>query len=108
VHVSATNHGYRSADYLDQFPVAHVREIHLAGHATEQDSAGNPLLIDAHDRTVSEDVWSLYERFTRSHPSVPTLIEWDNDVPDWRTLKTEAKKADAIRNLAAQPMQRAS
>ena len=112
VYVSATNHGYRKAAYLEQFPTAHVREIHLAGHATEQDGSGNALLIDAHDRAVAEDVWSLYAQFlARKQPvpalPIPTLIEWDNDVPDWPTLKSEAQKADALVRAAAPRLQHA-
>jgi uncharacterized protein len=68
----------------------------LAGHATESDDDGAPLLIDAHDRPVCADVWSLYEEVIATRGVVPTLIEWDNDVPDWKTLKTEANAADAI------------
>jgi uncharacterized protein len=60
VHVSATNHGYGALDYLADFPLLSVEEIHLAGHATDEDDAGLPLLIDSHDRPVDDVVWSLY------------------------------------------------
>jgi uncharacterized protein len=96
VYVSATNHNYSPEQYLDEFPLKHVREIHLAGHATEEDEKGAPLLIDAHDREVSEAVWSIYEKVIAKIGRVPTLIEWDNDVPAWGVLKDEAAKADAI------------
>jgi uncharacterized protein len=96
VHVSATNHGYGALDYLADFPLLSVEEIHLAGHSTDEDDAGLPLLIDSHDRPVDDVVWSLYrEVLTRTGP-LPTLIEWDNDVPDWSILKREAERADAI------------
>jgi uncharacterized protein len=96
VHVSATNHNYSAEQYLAEFPLDHVREIHLAGHATEEDENGAPLLIDAHDREVSDVVWSIYEKTIARVGPVPTLIEWDNDVPAWPVLKSEATKADAI------------
>ncbi len=96
VYVSATNHNYSADKYLAEFPLAHVREIHLAGHATEEDEKGAPLLIDAHDREVSDAVWSIYETVIAQIGPVPTLIEWDNDVPAWSVLKREATKADAI------------
>ena len=96
VYVSATNHGYSPEQYLAEFPLTHVKEIHLAGHATEEDENGAPLLIDAHDREVSDAVWSIYENVIAKIGPVPTLIEWDNDVPAWSVLKDEATKADAI------------
>ena len=96
VYVSATNHSYSPARYLAEFPLDHVREIHLAGHATEEDENGAPLLIDAHDREVSDAVWSIFEKVIRKVGPVPTLIEWDNDVPAWDVLKDEATKADEI------------
>lgn len=102
VHVSATNHGYGALDYLADFPLLSVEEIHLAGHATDEDDDGLPLLIDSHDRPVDDVVWSLYsEILTRTGP-LPTLIEWDNDVPDWPILKREAERADAILDLFGQ------
>ncbi len=96
VYISATNHGFSAAEYLNDFPLQEVGEIHLAGHATEEDENGAPLLIDAHDREVSDAVWSIYEGVIAQLGPVPTLIEWDNDVPAWKTLKDEARKADAI------------
>jgi uncharacterized protein len=96
VFVSATNHSYSPERYLADFPLEHVREIHLAGHATETDDLGEPLLIDAHDRPVAAEVWALFERVVAARGLVPTLIEWDNDLPSWAVLKSEARKADAI------------
>jgi uncharacterized protein len=96
VYVSATNHNYSPEDYLSEFPLQHVREIHLAGHATEEDENGAPLLIDAHDREVADAVWTIYQNVIAKIGPVPTLIEWDNDVPAWSVLKDEAAKADLI------------
>jgi uncharacterized protein (UPF0276 family) len=96
VFVSATNHAFSPETYLDRFPLALVREIHLAGHASEEDDFGAPLLIDAHDRPVADGVWALYDRVIGSTGPIPTLIEWDNDVPAWEVLKSEAAAADKI------------
>jgi uncharacterized protein len=96
VYVSAVNHAFDAQAYLDDFPLEHVGEIHLAGHAPFEDADGKPFLIDAHDRAVIEDVWNLYESILARIPSLPTLIEWDNDVPSWPVLLAEARKADAL------------
>jgi uncharacterized protein len=103
VFISATNHNYSAERYLADFPLNSVQEIHLAGHATETDDDGNPLLIDAHDRAVSNDVWSLYETVLATKGLVPTLVEWDNDVPAWSILKAEANLADQILQRYATP-----
>ncbi|HSM39699.1 MAG TPA: DUF692 domain-containing protein [Afifellaceae bacterium] len=96
VFVSATNHGFSPEFYIDTFPVGHVGEIHLGGHAEDEDEAGYPLLIDAHDRAVIDPVWQLYHRALKRCGVTPTLIEWDNDVPEWPVLFSEAQQAEAI------------
>jgi uncharacterized protein (UPF0276 family) len=96
VHVSATNHGYGARDYLADFPLLCVEEIHLAGHAEDIDDAGLPLLIDSHDRPVDDLVWDLYDHVIARLGPLPTLVEWDNEVPDWPVLKREAQRADAV------------
>ncbi len=96
VYVSATNHGYGARDYLADFPLFCVEEIHLAGHSEDMDDAGLPLLIDSHDRPVDDLVWDLYDHVIGKLGPLPTLIEWDNEVPDWPVLKREAQRADAI------------
>ena len=53
VHVSAVNHGFDAAAYIDAFPIQHVGEFHLAGFAEDRDSAGARLLIDDHGRPVA-------------------------------------------------------
>jgi uncharacterized protein (UPF0276 family) len=96
VYVSATNHGYDASAYIDAFPVEYVGEIHLAGHAETEDDAGARLLIDAHDRSVLGEVWALYRRAVQRSGPVPTLIEWDNNIPAWPVLFEEARRAEAI------------
>ncbi|MBX9741644.1 MAG: DUF692 domain-containing protein [Beijerinckiaceae bacterium] len=96
VFVSAQNHGFDPGEYLGDFPMHAVGELHLAGHATTPDADGGALLIDAHDRPVDDRVWALYRDVIARIGARPTLIEWDNDVPDWATLRAEAERADAI------------
>jgi uncharacterized protein (UPF0276 family) len=101
VHVSAVNQRMSATAYLEAFPLDLVGEIHLGGHAPDSDAAGAPLLIDAHDRAVAEDVWTLFRRVIARGGVKPTLIEWDNAVPDWPVLAAEAARADAILAEAA-------
>ncbi len=93
VFVSATNHGRDPFHYLADFPLRAVGEIHLAGYADDRDDAGLPLLIDAHDLPVRDAVWALYADAMRRMGPIPTLIEWDNDVPAWPALFAEARRA---------------
>jgi uncharacterized protein len=94
VEVSATNHGFDPLAYLEAFPLEHVGEIHLAGYAEAEDDAGHRLLIDAHDSAVRPGVWALYEKVISRIGVQPTLVEWDNDVPEWPVLHAEARRAD--------------
>ncbi len=96
VLVSATNQGYAAEDYIDAFPLSAVGEIHLGGHARDRDDAGATLLIDAHDRAIDDLVWTLYARTIARGGPLPSLIEWDNAVPDWATLFAEARRADRV------------
>jgi uncharacterized protein (UPF0276 family) len=96
VYVSATNHNFDPAAYIDAFPVDLVGEVHLAGHAEIGGGEEERLLIDAHDRSVADAVWALYGRLIQRSGPLPTLIEWDNDVPSWSRLHEEARHAEAI------------
>lgn len=96
VFVSATNQHYDPHGYIDDYPLEFVAEIHLGGHATESDDAGEPLLIDAHDREVSDPVWGLYAYVIGRTGRLPTLIEWDNDLPSWNALAGDAARAEAV------------
>lgn len=96
VFVSATNHGYSPIEYLGDFPLEHVGEIHLAGHAEQEDDEGALLLIDSHDGPVADAVWKLYEIVISQCGPIPTLVEWDSEIPEWPVLKAEATAAQAI------------
>lgn len=108
VFVSATNQGYSALAYLADFPLDHVGEIHLAGHAEQEDDEGELLLIDSHDGPVADAVWKLYELVIGRSGPLPTLIEWDSAIPDWPLLKREATAAQAIldRRAQAQPREK--
>src|SRR5260370_15502698 len=96
VFVSANNHGAQPMPYLDSFPLDRVKEIHLGGHHDEADDVGAPLLIDTHGSPISAAVSALYAHVIAHTGAVPSLIEWDNDVPDWPTLRAEAAAAQDI------------
>jgi len=96
VFVSATNHGFTALDYLADFPLPALGEIHLAGHAEHVDDEGATLLIDSHDEPVADAVWKLYEIVIARSGPIPTLVEWDGKIPDWPILKAEAAAAQAI------------
>ena len=93
VFVSATNHATDPYAYIDEFPLHLVGEIHLGGHAEDADDEGARILIDNHGSEVVEPVWDLYEHALRQAGALPTLIEWDNDVPEWSVLAKEARRA---------------
>jgi len=96
VFVSSTNLGTSPQDYLDEFLVERVKEIHLGGHHRDIDDAGAPLLIDAHAAPVAQPVWELYASVIARTGPIATLIEWDNDIPDWPMLCAEAAAAERI------------
>jgi uncharacterized protein len=88
VYVSASNHGYSAWDFLAGIPLGTVKEIHLAGYE-EVDG----LLIDTHSRPVFPAVWSLYADALARFGAMPTLIEWDQDIPELEALLAEARTA---------------
>jgi len=96
VFVSAKNHGTQPLTYLDSFPFDQVKEIHLGGRGVIEKDISAPLLIDTHASPIAEAVWTLYAHVIARAGAIPTLIEWDNDVPDWPTLRAEANAAQAI------------
>ena len=96
VFVSARNHATAPLAYLEKFPLDRVNEIHLGGHHEDIDDAGAPLLIDDHGSPVAEAVWTLYQHVVDRTGPIPTLIEWDNDIPDWPTLRNQALAAENI------------
>ena len=92
VYISCQNHGWSAATYLETMVGAPVGEIHLAGHA--ENRVGDRIIrIDDHGSKVAPAVWSLYERALALLGPVPTLIEWDTDIPALDVLLAEAAGA---------------
>jgi uncharacterized protein (UPF0276 family) len=98
VFVSATNQQTDPRSYLAAFPLAQVGEIHLGGHEEDADDQVAVLLIDNHGHPVVDPVWKLYAETIATAGPKPTLIEWDNDVPDWPVLAAEAALAAEVLN----------
>ena len=96
VFVSASNHGWDAGAYVAALPPAAIGEIHLAGHTLRELPGGGTLRIDDHGSRVIDEVWSLYAEGLRHFGPVPTLIEWDTDVPPLDVLVGEARHADAL------------
>ena len=91
VFVSGRNHGFDPIEYLHALPQGRVKEIHLAGY-----EAHNNYLFDTHGYRVHPPVWELYQATIQHLGSVPTLIEWDNDIPEFAILVDEANKAQRV------------
>jgi len=96
IYVSACNHGWRASAYLAALPREAVGEIHLAGHSLRRIDDARTLLIDDHGSRVAPDVWALYAEALALFGRVPTLIEWDTDVPPMAVLLEEAAHATAL------------
>jgi uncharacterized protein (UPF0276 family) len=94
VMVSSVNHRLDPFTYIDRFPVHLVGEIHLGGYDEAEDDAGDRLLIDAHGSEVKPDVFELYRYTLARAGAVPTLVEWDNNVPAFGILFDEARRVD--------------
>jgi uncharacterized protein (UPF0276 family) len=95
VFVSAHNLGFSADAVIDAFPADLVGEIHLAGNSRDADP-DSPLLIDSHARAIADPVWALYERLIARIGPRPTLIERDDDIPDFATLLAERDRAHAL------------
>jgi uncharacterized protein len=103
-YVNSVNVGLDARAFIDGLPVGAVQEIHLAGH-TRRQVGDRTILLDDHGSRVPEHVWSLYEYAIRRFGTVPTLIEWDTNLPELSVLADEAARAQArmedVRGLAA-------
>jgi uncharacterized protein (UPF0276 family) len=95
VFVSACNLGFNALAYIDSLPAEIIGEVHLAGHARDSDQS-SALLIDTHDAPVAEPVWRLYARLIERIGPRPTLIERDDNLPDFGDLLVERARAHAI------------
>lgn len=104
VYVSACNHGFDARRYLSALPRHLVQELHLAGHSRNR-CGDRDILIDTHSAPICDEVWQLYEFALACFGRLPTLIEWDADLPALEVLLDEAGKAnrllDKVHALAA-------
>jgi uncharacterized protein (UPF0276 family) len=91
VFVSAHNHAFEAAHYVDAIPPERVFQLHLAGH-----SESGALLIDTHDHPVRDEVWALFAHAVERLGPISTLIEWDDRIPAFERLEEEAARARAI------------
>lgn len=92
VYVNAQNHQFDPRTFIDGISHDRVKQIHLAGHTDMGD-----YLFDTHSKPVSEDVWDLYAYCAKKlPPQTATLIEWDEDIPEFTRLEAEAMKAKQI------------
>jgi len=100
IYVSGCNHQFDPYEYLEAMPAQAIGEIHLAGHTRVPFGAGE-MLIDTHSTHVCDDVWALYAAATQPLGDIPTLIEWDSELPSLDVLAAEAQRADRVRSLTS-------
>ena len=93
IYVSSQNHGFDPLAYLATIDFARVLQVHLAGHTREP----NGTLVDTHDAPVCADVWDLYRAAWRLGGPFPTMIEWDDRLPDMPTLLAELAQVENVR-----------
>lgn len=95
IYVSAMNHRFDALEYLRGISRNAVGEIHLAGHSISH-IGDREIRIDTHGTFVCDAVWELYRATLERFGPLPTLIEWDTDIPALDVLVAEAQKADRI------------
>jgi uncharacterized protein (UPF0276 family) len=88
IFVSAFNHRFDPVRYIDAVPAGRVMQFHLAGHSDH-----GSYLLDTHDHPIRPEVWALYEHAVRRFGRVPTLIEWDDNIPEFEVLAAAADEA---------------
>lgn len=96
VYVSSRNHDFNPLDYLNGIPHERVAQIHLAGHSVQDDG----FLIDTHSTAVCDDVWTLYEWYTQKSGCRSTMIERDENIPQWAELEKEILKIRHIQEAS--------
>ena len=93
VYVSAYNHGFDPREFIASVPHQRIVQIHLAGHTNL-----GKVIIDTHRGHVIDGVWDLYRATLAQTGPVSTLIEWDDEIPEWSVLAAEAEKARTVRD----------
>jgi len=103
VYVSAFNHGFDALAYLATIPEKRVRQMHVAGHLDCGD-----YLLDDHGREVADPVWRLYRAACARFGDVPTILEWDGEVPSLERVLSEAQRCDSERASASSAVETVS
>jgi uncharacterized protein len=88
IFVNAFNHGFDPIRYIDSVPAERVVQFHLAGHSDH-----GAYLLDTHDHPIRPEVWALYEHAIGRFGRVPTLIEWDDNIPEFEVLDATTDEA---------------
>lgn len=89
--VSCCNHGWELATYLDGIPGERVWQLHLANHSDR-----GLYKFDSHHGPVPPEVWALYREVLARWGPISSLVEWDEDTPEWDELRAEQRRAAAI------------
>lgn len=93
VYVSAYNHGFDAEAFVRSVPHDRILQVHLAGHTNL-----GKYIIDTHRGSVIEPVLDLYRQTITLAGPVPTLIEWDDEIPELPVLLAEAERARRVRD----------
>lgn len=95
VYVNSVNQQYDAQGLIDRLPLDRIKQIHLGGY-TKKEAANKPYLLDTHGAKITDPVWDLYYKFMAKGKAVPTIVEWDNDIPEWETMLVEQGRAESI------------
>ena len=95
VYVSAYNHGFAADDFIRSVPHERIMQVHVAGHTNL-----GKYIIDTHRGPIIDPVWELYGALIEQTGPVSTLIEWDDQIPEWAVLEAEVSRARAVRDAA--------
>ena len=95
IYVNAFNHDFSAETYIQSIPTEYVAQFHLAGHTDF-----GTYLFDTHSARMIDATWKLYELAVRRFGNIPTLVEWDEGIPDFDVLVDERKKAVEIEKHA--------
>ncbi len=104
IYVNAINHGFDANEYVDGIDIKNVAQIHLAGYSDQGD-----FLFDTHSQPVHSPVWELFKKVMSKNSSLPSMIEWDEEIPPFERLESEANKAHEVATkVRAKSSQRSS
>jgi len=98
VYVSCRNHGWDARAYLDAIPYERVVQVHLAGHTDKGTHC-----IDTHTGHTIDAVWKLYAEVVKRAGNVATMVEWDQDIPEFEVVHAEVLRAREFRDAAPAP-----